>query len=123
MVGFIGELGLKAVKDKLTYIHNEKERRKDIEEFAARRFQATFENLDGEHEIDYAGLPAEVMMSSKNKVCIDCKREYPATNKFFNEFKRGHLGLSDVCTNCQSLREVCGNGPKIRRTRSKQHRL
>jgi hypothetical protein len=54
------------------------------------------------------------------KVCIDCKREYPATKEYFDEFKKGYLGLEDVCIHCQSLRLVCGNGPRVRRIKSKK---
>ena len=55
------------------------------------------------------------MNEVRTKVCIDCKRELPATEEYFTILKKGEYGLNNVCNECQARRKTCGIGSKWRK--------
>lgn len=57
------------------------------------------------------------MPEVKTKVCIVCKRDLPASEEYFTTLKKGKYGLSNVCKDCQSQRQVRGIGSKWRKRR------
>ena len=55
-------------------------------------------------------------------ICIDCKRQLPATNENFTEIKKGKHCLGNICRDCQEQRKWRGIGSKWRRRATGKYR-